>query len=303
MTEPFGEMPQSPPVVGESPGQIPPPAGPPLGGPGQAPSGAPAPGGSGSNKAALIVGALAAIVALLALLAVLTTRSSGNDDTAGSSGNEDRSTSSTAPSSTAPSNTSEDELSGTEGDDLAGAEGDGLVNTSPVTVAGSPLEELNYSGGVMPADRDGATGKVVPTVTGVDIEGQPSSIGKGKAAVLVFVAHWCPHCQREVPEIVKWANAGVVPDSVELVAIPTATQADQNNYPPADWLIQENWPGRTLVDSAESEAAQAYGLPAFPYFVAIGADGKVVARGTGELTEEEFTAVVTAAAEGKPAEG
>lgn len=310
MSEPFGEIPPSPPIAGEPSISGPQPSGPPTSGAqpsGPPPSGAQGSGTGGSSKATMIVGALAVIVAVLAVLAVLTTRSSDESDTAGPSGGSKRSTTSEVPTSAAAddgqSGSNDSNQSSTDGSTDSGAGTGDMVDTHAVTVTGNSLEELDYSGGIMPADRDGATGKVAPTVTGVDIEGQPSSIGKGKAAVYVFVAHWCPHCQREVPEIVKWAKAGVVPDSVDLVAIPTATQADQNNYPPSDWLVREDWPGRTLVDSPESEAAQAYGLPAFPYFVAVGADGTVVARGTGELTEKEFTAVVTAAAEGKPAQG
>lgn len=230
----------------------------------------------GTNRTVLIIAAVAVLVVVLAVIAVLTT-SEGSDGGSATT-------------------TSSQGAAGTNNTD--GSDSSELVNTHAVKISGDALPELNFSGGVMPADKDDGTGKVVPTVTGVDIHGQPSTIGPGKAAVYVFVAHWCPHCQREVPEIVKWDKAGVVPGSVELVAIATATQADQNNYPPSDWLVSEGWPGRTLVDSDQSEAAKAYGLPGFPYFVAVDKDGKVVARGSGELTEDEFKSVVEAAAKG-----
>ena len=40
-----------------------------------------------------------------------------------------------------------------------------------------------------------------------------------------------------------------------------------------------------MADSGRDAAAAAFGLPSYPYFVALDADGKVVARGTGELDQ------------------
>ena len=43
-----------------------------------------------------------------------------------------------------------------------------------------------------------------------------------------------------------------------------------------------------MADSADTKAASAFGLTAFPYFVAVDGSGKVVARTTGEITTDEF---------------
>lgn len=256
----------------------------------------------GTNRTVLIIAAVAVLVVVLAVIAVLTTSESPKSEPASTTSGQGSEGSASEDLNGAVTSTLGGAAGNTTGSAAAnstdGSDSTKMVNTHAVKITGDALPELNFSGGVMPADKDDGTGKVVPTITGVDIHGQPSTIGPGKAAVYVFVAHWCPHCQREVPEIVKWDKAGVVPGSVELVAIATATQADQNNYPPSDWLVSEGWPGRTLVDSDQSEAAKAYGLPGFPYFVAVDKGGKVVARGSGELTEDEFKSVVDAAAKG-----
>ncbi|MDD9372346.1 MAG: hypothetical protein PV358_19650 [Acidimicrobiales bacterium] len=46
-----------------------------------------------------------------------------------------------------------------------------------------------------------------------------------------------------------------------------------------------------LVDGDDS-AAQAAGLTAFPFFVAVDADGNVVGRTSGELTPPQLDAIV-----------
>ena len=67
------------------------------------------------------------------------------------------------------------------------------------------------------------------------------------------------------------------------------------NYPPSDWLVGPDWTVPVLVDDADGTAAAAWGLRTYPYFVAVAADGTVVKRASGELTEAEFYGLVDAA--------
>jgi hypothetical protein len=55
-----------------------------------------------------------------------------------------------------------------------------------------------------------------------------------------------------------------------------------------------------MVDSAQSMAAQAYGLSAYPFFVFVGADGKVAGRATGEIAPADLTKILDALRDGKP---
>ena len=110
----------------------------------------------------------------------------------------------------------------------------------------------------------------------------------GKAKLVVFVAHWCPHCQREVPVLSQYLASNDLPPSVELLAVATGTNPDRPNYPPSLWLEREGWPAPVLADDTEGTVAQRFGLPSYPYFVAIDADGKVVARTTGEISTDTF---------------
>ncbi len=49
-----------------------------------------------------------------------------------------------------------------------------------------------------------------------------------------------------------------------------------------------------MADSKTATAAEAYGLSAYPYFVLVDANGKVVGRATGEVSEEQIKANIMA---------
>ncbi len=110
----------------------------------------------------------------------------------------------------------------------------------------------------------------------------------GTVRLIGFFAHWCPHCQREVPRVANWLAENGFPAEIEIIAISTAIREDAPNYPPSDWFRNENWPGQVLVDNADSDLATAYGITGFPYWVLVDATGTVVHRSSGELTEEQF---------------
>jgi len=168
---------------------------------------------------------------------------------------------------------------------------------APVTVSGAALPEFNLSA----SPPDAAVGQTAPTLTGVNFAGEPITIGNdGKPKVIMFLAHWCPHCQAEVPRIQNWLDEHGLPSDVSLYAMPTSTNASRPNYPPSALLVGKNWTVPVLVDSEQSDAATAYGLTSFPYFVVIGADGKVVERTSGELSMTDFAKLIDSARTGHP---
>ena len=48
-----------------------------------------------------------------------------------------------------------------------------------------------------------------------------------------------------------------------------------------------------MTDDADGTAAGYYGLPSYPYFVALDAEGRVVTRATGELDQQAIESVVS----------
>ncbi len=168
------------------------------------------------------------------------------------------------------------------------------VEIAGVKVSGTPLASLPQSG------RDPAVGKDAPTVKGKAFNGKkattPAALGKPQA--IVFLAHWCPHCQAEVPLLVKLAKAGAF-DGVEVSGVATATSSQRDNYPPSKWLKTEKWPYPVMVDSKDGAAARAFGLPGYPYFVFLDAAGKVVGRLSGEVPEADLRLLFSNLAAGK----
>jgi thiol-disulfide isomerase/thioredoxin len=143
-----------------------------------------------------------------------------------------------------------------------------------------------------PGGTDPAIGQPIPEVSGAGFDGTPVKIeANGQPKVILFLAHWCPHCQDEVPVLQAWANAGAVPDGVEIVSVATSIDPNAPNYPPDAWLEGEGWTFPVIVDPTNTVAA-AYGLTAFPYWVFVGPDGNVRARITGEMTPADLEAAI-----------
>jgi cytochrome c biogenesis protein CcmG, thiol:disulfide interchange protein DsbE len=159
-----------------------------------------------------------------------------------------------------------------------------VSETNPVVVSGAPLIELPESG------QDAAVGSVAPTVTGTQlVDGKTVTVPvAGRPTLVVFVAHWCPHCRREVPVLVDWLSSGALGQDVDVALVSTAVSAERDNYPPSSWLVKENWTYTAMTDDEAATAAQAWGLTGFPFMVLVDADGKVVARTSGEKSVAEL---------------
>jgi thiol-disulfide isomerase/thioredoxin len=159
----------------------------------------------------------------------------------------------------------------------------------PVTVDGAALPEFEHG-----LEQDPAVGTPAPGLSGQGFDGGKVTIGGASdgPTLVVFVAHWCPHCQREVPLLVGWREDGTIPADIDLVAVSTAVNPAYPNYPPSEWLADVGWRDPVMADDADMSAAEAYGLSAYPYFVALDKDGRVVARDTGELTQDAVRELV-----------
>ena len=143
------------------------------------------------------------------------------------------------------------------------------------------------------ADPDPAVGEPAPKLVGESPTGDPVTIDPADGPmVVVFLAHWCPHCQAEVPRIVDLADGSDEIDGVPFVAVLTGTKSESGNFPPGAWLEREDWPAPAMVDTEPETEAElsvaftAYGVAGFPFLVAIDADGNVAARSSGELGED-----------------
>jgi thiol-disulfide isomerase/thioredoxin len=156
-----------------------------------------------------------------------------------------------------------------------------LEQYQPVTVSGTPLP-------AMPEDdsADAAIGEKVPVVSGLDFAGKEVSLdvaASGKPTLVVFLAHWCPHCNREIPRILEADADGAVPDGLRVVGVATGSRPDQPNWPPSAWLVDMGWKWERMADSETADAFMAYGGTSYPTMVFVNGDGTVHTRVSGEI--------------------
>jgi thiol-disulfide isomerase/thioredoxin len=163
---------------------------------------------------------------------------------------------------------------------------------SEVAVTGDALPAFDSA-----ANPDPAVGMTAPTLTGKSFTGNVvTTESTGTPTLTIFLAHWCPHCQREVPLLVEWEKSGKMPAGIDIVAVATGTDSANPNYPPSEWLARENFPATwpVMADSADKVGGNAFGLAGYPYFVLVGGDGKVLWRASGEVPMDELTATILA---------
>jgi Redoxin. len=164
-----------------------------------------------------------------------------------------------------------------------------------VVVTGAALPKFPDSG------TDPAVGTKISTVKGENFAGQPVTIAaNGKPQMIVFLAHWCPHCNREAPRLASYLKQnGGLPAGVDLTIVPTGSQDTAPNWPPSQWVKDMKIGDlTTLVDDKAQTAGAAFGLTSYPYIVMTDKDGKVVERRAGEQQDGFFAAAFTALADG-----
>jgi len=155
---------------------------------------------------------------------------------------------------------------------------DGNLPEGETTVIGEILPE--YAG---ENDDSIIQGQEAPTFSGPNENSEIVTIEKnGNAKALLFLAHWCGFCQKEVPIVQEYIDLIGIPEGVEIIAIATSIDRSRDNYPPHDWLESEGWSEVQIYD-IDREIGTAYGINSFPYWVFLDKDLKVVARRAGNL--------------------
>lgn len=172
----------------------------------------------------------------------------------------------------------------------------GDLEYGAIDVLGTPLADAPASGS---GAADTAIGATIPTIKGETFDGSQMTIAPdGKPQIIMVVAHWCPHCQAEVPRLQDWLDTNGMPADVELVTLATANDPTQANFPAAPWLRKEGWSVPTMLDDKDDRAGAALGVTGFPTFIVVDKDGKVVFRTSGEITMAQWESLLEAARTG-----
>ncbi|HLV90689.1 MAG: redoxin family protein [Acidimicrobiales bacterium] len=160
------------------------------------------------------------------------------------------------------------------------------------TVTGTNLPAVEN-----PNAGDPAVGMTAPTVVGTDWDGNEVAIEPdGRPKIVVFLAHWCPHCQAEVPVINNWLANGGLPEGVDMYAATIFTNARRPNFPPQTWLQRENWEVPTVMDNAENAIALGFGVMSTPTYIVLDGENKNLGRAAGEIGVGGLNALAAIAA-------
>lgn len=164
-----------------------------------------------------------------------------------------------------------------------------LRQVSFADAAGAALPRLDRS-----TSADAAIGLPAPSITASYFDNTEVTIdfSDGKPRVVMFFAHWCPHCQDEVRTLVERFEREGIRGDVEIVAISTSVDQGAPNYPPSRWFLNEEWPIPVLRDSATNDLATGFGLSGFPFAAFVDADGNIVARQSGAIPTSQWTSLL-----------
>jgi thiol-disulfide isomerase/thioredoxin len=153
-------------------------------------------------------------------------------------------------------------------------------------VTGSALPRFNSDS---PAKGDGLP---LPTIRGQSPKGESitTTPTAGKQVVIV-AAPWCPHCNRELPQLLNALQSGAL-GQPKITLVVSGQDPNSDNWPPGNWVYNTiQWQASTapvLLDDKSGTAATALGLPAYPYFVFVDSQGRVGSRATGEISVDTF---------------
>lgn len=232
------------------------------------------PTGKGSGRSGpspvIIVGAVVAAVLLAAVVAIIAAGGGGSDS--GSSSGDRVQNAPVAPG-----------LLDERIPDVLARE------VRPLEIDGDPLPP--YVSGV----DDPAIGMRPPTIFGEAPDGTGHTVSGDLAdpTLLVFLAHWCPACNEELPVYAELASSGLLPENLNVYAVLTSITPGRPGFPPAQWLADGGWQFDTIVDMPDMDrggefvASSFYGLTATPFSVLID-DGVVIDRWSGVATPAEI---------------
>ena len=140
---------------------------------------------------------------------------------------------------------------------------------------------------------DGALGVVLGDVAGIDYYTETEMTidpTDGTARAWLIWAHWCPHCQRELPPLSDWytENADQY-TNVELISVSSSIDPARGN-PLEPYLDELQLPFPTILDP-DLALAEQFGLSAYPFWVFTAGDGTTLLRVAGYLEIDQVAEI------------
>lgn len=188
---------------------------------------------------------------------------------------------------------------------VGGVVGLGLIVALALSIASEPeldesiaFGEVTVEGDNLPffdsaSQGDVALGMTAPTLSGGDWEDNEYSIeADGRPKIVLFLAHWCSHCQNEVPRVQQWVDDGGLPTDVDMYSVTIFNDTLRPNWPPQDWLEEEGWTVPVIMDDEQDSAVLAYGVQGTPFYIVLDGDNTNLGRFSGEVGVSGLEAMV-----------
>lgn len=162
----------------------------------------------------------------------------------------------------------------------------------------APQSDVALAGGgpgdaapVAAVEGTAAQGQPAPALSGVDMySGREVSLQdmKGKPTLVTVWAHWCPHCQKELPIIQQLSTEQAANFNFLTLTTAAGQQPAQTQYAtPATLMQTQGITIPTLRDDG-MKAMNALGAEGFPTLLMVDADGVVVGKASGEMPKDQL---------------
>lgn len=162
----------------------------------------------------------------------------------------------------------------------------------------SPKSDVTLAGGgpgdsapVLSIEGTAEQNAQAPKLSGVDMySGREVSLQdmQGKPTLVAVWAHWCPHCQKELPIIQQVSKEQGANFNFLTVTTAAGQQPAQAQYAtPATLMQTQGITIPTLRDDG-TKAMNALGVTGFPTLLMFDADGKLVGKASGEMPKDQL---------------
>jgi thiol-disulfide isomerase/thioredoxin len=150
------------------------------------------------------------------------------------------------------------------------------------------VKELSLFGFGSMAAKPDLAGKPAPAFEVKSMEGKTINLAalKGKPVLLDFWATWCPPCRRSMPVLEK---ISIEFKDSDLVILGVDSGEDREVV---ERFLKKTPFGYPAVLSGESGILESYGVTAYPTFILIGRDGKIIANDVGFSGEDQLRQMI-----------
>ena len=134
-----------------------------------------------------------------------------------------------------------------------------IPSSQPVTITGEALSMFVPNSAIDPEipndEVDPEIGQPAPLISGFDFQGNSISVDPAVNGpyMIVFLAHWCPHCNVEVPRLLEWKASGDVPIELNVLGVSTAASPTSPDFPPDVWFASRSWTWPVMVDESQGD--------------------------------------------------